>query len=282
MKKKIDSSMLPSWSYWQGYCVAHKDDDHILHGYTFPRPLEHWRNLTGKICPLCNGYENFAVNNQKFKSVYCLCTLLKRLDECTDVAEKYEVFSRPAKLDDLQPLGLNPLTDPILVNAKRFIKRWMQFPKEWIFIQGNTGSGKTHILRAIRTELGNLAFYISSDVFQHHLFASLKIENGTNELINALAGVPILLFDDWGLEHDNTWTTDVLSSIINTRYQDPFNYPVVMTTNLEIEKMFATNDINRRRIASRMQDAQYVKMLNFSALPDFRDATVQQQLEKAQ
>ena len=81
-------------------------------------------------------------------------------------------------------------------------------------------------------------------------------------MINFIATTPILLIDDWGMEHDNLWTTDTVASIINTRYSFADQLPTVLSFNYSRETLMASVSMAKKRIVSRIFDvnisARYV------------------------
>ena len=115
------------------------------------------------------------------------------------------------------------------------------------------------------------------DRFQRHLFAS-RDDNTVEQLIHTLAIAPILILDDWGLEHDSNWTTNSLASIVNTRYMNgPTSYITLMSTNLQVGELLNSPSLPLQRIASRMVDTEISDIFRLRQA-DFRSPVTQKQL----
>jgi len=149
----------------------------------------------------------------------------------------------------------------------RYLKNtWFNRPtNSWITMEGENGTGKTHIMRSIKTHFGGLCAYISADKFQQSLFTAVKNDKNKDEvaeLIDFVSTIPILLIDDWGMEHDNMWTTDTIASIINTRYSFADQLPTVLSFNYSRKTLMASVSMAKKRIVSRIFDvnisARYV------------------------
>lgn len=235
------------------------------------------------ICPICRDYRSFVVREEgkEEKSLYCICSTLRWIDEKSTSLSQFETPVQRKLLEDLRTIALpDPVAAKDLQILLKFLGTWLENPLEWMLIQGGPGVGKSHILAAIKTRLPYLVTYISAERFQQQLFAARTTENGVQDLVEALSLAPILLFDDWGLEHNSSWTTDTFAAIINRRYSHPEEWPTVVTTNIPISQLLEGSDISIKRIASRLADTQVSEIFRLRQV-DFRSPIAQQSIEKA-
>ena len=254
MKNNVDHiSRLESWILWRSKISK---DPEIYKGYKFPEPIQAWEKIFGSECPICHGGRSGYFGNDLSKKYYCICSTLEWLQSNYYALGKLETPFKYAKLSDLKPLGITPANDERLIELVEFVECWLMNPREWIVIQGGNGTGKTHILRAIKTQLGSLCAYISVDQFQRKLFAARTTDGAVEDLVDNLSKIPVLLLDDWGLEHDNSWTTDTIASIINTRYMYHHLFPTVITFNEKLENLLRLPDLSKKRILSRILDSE--------------------------
>lgn len=266
-------SRLQCYLLWKG--VYKERPGPLMEGLPFPCSKEAWVQKKGKICPICQDHHEIY---HEGKLIYCICEMLEWLDKEENKVEDYEVAVPYANIDDIKPYvirgyeGCEEETRTLLT----YLHKWVETPDRWMFIQGGTGTGKTTLLYALKTALGRMAYYTTSSRFQQFLFASLNTnreENSTQRLIDIMSTVPILLFDDWGMEHDNEFTTDTLSGIIDRRYSFADEFITVVTTNEEIGKNLISKNLPKRRIASRLADAHISNVFRLTQ-PDLRNPDV--------
>ena len=253
-----EATRLSSWIFWKKYLEKYPD---TLPGYKFPQSAMVFHNLYNGSCPIGS---DLTWDTPK-RRIYCICSMLDWLGKQHLETAGIEIPIAPASLDDLRnSKGYGDL----IKDVRKFIDN----PREWMVIQGGNGIGKTHILRAIKTELGGLALFISTDRLQQKLFSAQNKDDEVQRLIDTISTVPVLLLDDWGLEHRSSWTTDTIASIINRRYMFPRDLPTIVTTNSQMEYLAASPDLATKRIASRLLDVNiaqwYTVVMDDHRVPD--------------
>ena len=266
--------VMQAWLFWKDRYVKHPD---AFFGYHFPDSIAAWDKATGYgDCPFCKAWHLFPVPHSfgfEDDRVLCLCELLKYMDGKLKWGWPYETHVQPAYLKDLHPRKNNKVTssgnivvdrdsdaDVQLRNLLDDMKIWMEYPKTWLTITGEPGSGKTHILRAIKTQFPALSMFIDAASFQNDLFnARMDNDHPVQELVNILSSVPILLFDDFGLEHQSSWTLDTIAGIINNRYRNWKDFITVVTSNILVDTLADSSDIAMRRIGDRLVDGEVAR-----------------------
>jgi len=265
-------SMIKSWLHWEKMVEKYPER---LNGYIFPQPIEEWYAAMGAPCAICDGDSLQVVDlGEGPETIYCLCEVLLSLKESKETLFNYESPIQPAYMKDIVPLGLDPVYDNGLLDAKDYIEEWFGALNTWIVIIGTNGVGKTHIMRAIKTRLQSMCAFISVDRFQQSLFFAKNKDDKVDELITFLSTVPILLLDDWGIEHNSSWTTNTLASIINSRYNFAASLPTVISTNISQVNLITTTDYARKRIVSRIFDSKISATITLNG-SDYRSESVQ-------
>jgi len=245
--------------------------------YKFSQPIQVYEREVGPGCPFC---QNLQSVNFRGTVYFCICSTLRWLQQSHYDLHEYETPVRSASLDTLHPLGISPEGDKDLQFLLGDVRRWIVRPKGWMLIQGGNGSAKSHVLAAIKTSLDGLAAFVSVDRLQQKLFDALKDEGKVQELIQNLSTIPVLLLDDWGIEHETSWITDTLASIINRRYMYAEEFPTVVTTNTPMKDLLSTPNPARRRIVSRLIDSEKSTVYQLRN-PDYRSPIVQEQRRRS-
>ena len=255
-----------SYIFWMDILNTHPEK---LNNFKLgDNPKIYYKDWTGSDCKICHGMEYVQLKGTEHE-VFCFCSTLRWMEHQWLQNSYFQTLHQPAKLEDLIPISVpdeNAAKD--LRRLKEYLTKWIIYPKEWIWIQGGFGCGKSHILKSINTALPIASIYISSEDFQSKLFAARDQTNGVQILQDGLSSVPILLFDDWGLEYSKSdWTTTSFANIINSRNQFPKQYITVVTSNLASTELKSSGDVKIRRIVDRLTD------VNIATLWQLRQAS---------
>ena len=246
------------------------------------RPKENFSLLSGSrdalffrgngSCPFCNSTELYdfpvPITTGEYTSerVFCACMLFRLMDRVWDCESSYI----PARINELQmldnPKGAAKNTETIKYYFKQFVKGL----GKWIYLHGGYGSAKTHLLRAVKTNLRGLALYVNASDLSAKIYESLG-NHTLGDLENELASAPVLLIDDFGAEHGTDYLYSTLYRIVNRRYDRGVLSPTIITSNYTYSELAVSTNDNLKRIASRLSDMKLVIHLTSTQI-DYRGA----------
>ena len=222
----------------------------------------------GSTCPFC--YGSLAIEDTvSYGKSYCLCHLL---DYQRLLANELQRYCTPFDSNDVIPLRDMDTRDN--KNLKAAIESGIDFINElsfWLVILGPRGTGKTNILFNIAQKMGPMALYISADDFEHKLFEAVET-NTVTVMMNAFRRIPVLLFDDWGIEYGQvsgqkeSFVTAKLRGIINYRYSSWKEKLTVLTSNMTSGLLMKRDS----RLASRLHDHRRARLISLGNLSDYR------------
>lgn len=157
----------------------------------------------------------------------------------------------------------------LLDNAAQTAQKFASFPEGWLLFTGPRGSGKTHLAVAIageRVRQGQPVFFAFVPILLDHLREAYKPDSlvGSDELLEQIYDVPLLILDDLGAEKSSAWAEAKLYQIIVHRYEA--RLPTVITTATDVDDL----ENIRPQIASRLVDNMVVDWVPITA-PNYRD-----------
>lgn len=143
------------------------------------------------------------------------------------------------------------------------LKAWCNsnFKRKIIYLTGDTGTGKTHLLKCMANELinnGKLIKATSSYKMGQDFLKSYYSKDYSEKqaILNSYISPEVLFIDDLGTEtFDINITRSYLYTIINERIEN--NTPTVITTNLNL---FEFIERYGKRLGSRIADENTIKL----------------------
>lgn len=121
----------------------------------------------------------------------------------------------------------------------------------WLLLYGGTGCGKTYIAAAIANALidrdMNVIFTTLSE-----LERQLWDTDSKQAMFNRLTRCDLLVLDDLGAERKTDYMNELAFNVIDSRLR--CGLPCVITTNLSTQKLFTPDDMELRRIMSRVAE----------------------------
>lgn len=222
-------SWLDSWIFWRNRYTTPGQPPFNLLGYDERFPLR------GRSCPICN--DEYVLQDGKGGAVYCICQVLEWQDKLVTRYEDLRTDIGPAKLSDIRyPIGMPGEAVRTLKNAVDLAAQFVRSPKQWLVIVGAPGCGKTHILKAINTQLYPVSVYMASRDLEDKTHEYRKADD-MQELYRLLAFAPILLIDDVGMEYGGPLVKSMLDRIIDARYERWPDFPTIVTTNMSYDEL---------------------------------------------
>lgn len=214
------------------------------HGYTSSDIEPHF------MCPLCQD------TGQK-DGAMCTCLLneVKRMRRNAINMEgplflsRFESFSL-----DRYPLALPDCPQPprqsmeIVLNVCKNYALHFGPHSENLLLYGNAGLGKTHLALAVASQVldkGYDVIYVSAQSAFSQISAA-RYDAG-NELFNGMMDADLLVLDDLGTEHLDSYVLSRMYELINGRLH---RRPTIYTTNILSQEMF--NHRYTEKIASRL------------------------------
>jgi DNA replication protein DnaC len=258
-------SMVKSYIFWNWWFSQKLPALKKIEGYTWPEPLASYNNmLKGRPCPFCQSSQLFSLQTPTIldditiDGGYCICLLLNEMERTYQFESDYH----PETLMNFEELTAE--AKQIKTEVRHFAHR----PSSWYYLYGGYGSGKTHLLSAIKKRLRGLALYITATDLNGLVFTATA-EHKLDDLLSEIIDAPVLLLDDLGTEHASDYLYTAIYTIINTRYIKRNLAPVFVTSNLSQAQLMASSNENMRRVGSRLNDRQLVIPL-VSTQSDYR------------
>lgn len=213
-----------------------------------------------RVCPICNG--DLIVHEKNLGVVYCMCYVVRWMREAGSVLDPYRsAVNQSLRIGNFST-KINGYSSTLTDARNRFLE-FVNSPEKWIFIFGNTGSGKSHLLQATASALSPIALYITAyDIARY----ARDIDGNIERAISTIERAPILILDDYGIQKDTEWLTSMISRIIDFRYIRRFELPTIVSSNYNLSQISMID----QRIASRLSDIKLVDRIDFSQIPDYR------------
>ena len=140
--------------------------------------------------------------------------------------------------------------------AKRYVDNFDTFYKDGkgLLLLGGVGTGKTYIACMIANALIDKGYPILVTNFARVL-STLQGTFDKQNYLDSLNRFKLLVIDDLGSERDTGYAKELVFSIIDSRYRS--GLPMIITTNLSLQKMATETDIAYKRVYDRVLERCY-------------------------
>lgn len=155
---------------------------------------------------------------------------------------------------------------PTLAGIKKAVRDWaMRVYKQsdgrrWLYLCGACGCGKTHLCAAAANGLraaGVSVLFMTTPALLGALRGMMNAQRSdtdrTEEFIQQLSVVPVLVLDDLGTEKLSDWSESVLFRIIDSRWTT--RRPLLVSSNLTPDR------IGSDRLDSRLSDVRLSEVI---------------------
>ena len=193
---------------------------------------------------------NLSIHNGDIHVFYTKCNQLINEEQQAELAKMVTSMYIPKNLlnADITSIDLDNDNGDIDEARTKVVEWILEFkdsfletkvlPSKGLYLYGQFGVGKTHILATIANEFAKLNVP-SLIVYTPELFRELKANMGQANLESRLENikkVPILMFDDLGSEMISAWVRDeILGSILQYRMANEL--PVFISTNFTYDEL---------------------------------------------
>lgn len=135
--------------------------------------------------------------------------------------------------------------------CRKYVDQWDEVRKDnlGILFYGSVGTGKTFLAHAIANALIDKCVDVIVTNFSRILNTLQACKDRQREL-DALNSYSLLVIDDLGAERSSDFAREMVYSVIDQRGQ--VGLPLIVTTNLSIDEMQNTQDMQLRRIYDRL------------------------------
>lgn len=214
-------------------------------------------------CHKCHTKKQTEVNilgNIRRPMCLCKCQAEKRAAE----EEEYKRREFEQKVNEMRRKGFpeaemrnwtfsnDDLTnEKITKAAQRYVDNFSELRKsgKGLLLYGNTGTGKTYTACEIANALIDKGYPVLVTNFAR-ILNTLQGTFEKQEYIDSFNSYQLLVIDDLGIERDTAYAKEQVFNIIDSRYRS--GLPMVITTNLTMEKIKNPEDIENRRIYDRI------------------------------
>lgn len=190
----------------------------------------------------------------------CKCEAAKRAAE----EEERERRKFEARVKELRRMGF-PETDmqnwtfanddlaneKITRAAQRYVDNFGELRKtgKGLLFYGNTGTGKTYAACEIANALVDKGYPVLVTNFAR-ILNTLQGTFEKQEYIDDLNGFQLVVIDDLGIERDTAFAKEQVFNVVDSFYRS--KKPMIITTNLTMDKIKNPEDIENRRIYDRI------------------------------
>lgn len=136
--------------------------------------------------------------------------------------------------------------------VKRFVERFhAREPMEWLLLYGDIGVGKSYAAAAVVNMLIDKGFsgrFTTLSEIERELWGA----EHKSRVYESLRLCDIMVLDDLGAERDTEYMQEIMYNVIDQRLRA--NKPMIVTTNLDQKAIMQPQDVNRKRIMSRLME----------------------------
>ena len=194
---------------------------------------EGWTDDEGR-CKRCNGTGWIIKNGPEAHAMRCICW---GRGTTTTLLEQARIPSRfkGCRLDNLKTYDNHDLKNAI-ARATGFAEAFPE-SREGLLISGPTGIGKTHIavgvLKHVIVKRHTRGLYYDTRDLLRSIRRTYDPAAGPQEVdvVDPVIKTELLILDDLGAERATSWVHDMMTTIINTRYNE--QRPIIATSNYE-------------------------------------------------
>lgn len=191
----------------------------------------------------------------------CKCASERREKE----KQEYEERERRRRVDELRKMGFpksdferctfendDGANERITEAMRRYVENFPKLRKtgKGLLLYGDTGVGKTFYAACVANALMEKEYGVLMTNFTYIVRVMQKSFEDAQRYFDRLNDAPLLILDDLGVERNTEYMQEQVYNIVDSRYRS--GKPMIITTNLTIEEIKKTDNIERKRIYERI------------------------------
>lgn len=196
-------------------------------------------------CPICDDTSRWGGESMDY---HCLCYVMDEIQALDEALSPYRTIAAPASLNDFKLWGNDEEKESLKI-ALAYVRNFVAAPRNWLYLYGGYGCGKTHMMRAAAAEFGPAALYITAGDFEAKLYRAMDSRGDLSAMLGEIERVPVLLYDDFGADYGSDFVKAKFRQIVDFRYGQKL--PLMVTSNMTPTYAYHTYD---GRTASRLFD----------------------------
>ena len=214
-------------------------------------------------CGICNTPKQTEITAfGKTVHPYCLCKCAKEKRDAKDQERKQAELDN--KIKELRRQGFPDAemmqwtfanddmeNEQITKAMKRYVENFPELHKQGkgLLLYGSVGRGKTYAACEVANALIDKGYSVLVTNFSR-ILNTLQSTFEKQEYIDSLNKFALLVIDDLGIERSTEFAKEQVYNIIDSRYRA--GLPMIITTNLSIDKIKNPTDIENGRIYDRI------------------------------
>lgn len=147
----------------------------------------------------------------------------------------------------------NGENQPIIEKAKRYVRNWEEMSEKnlGLCFFGSVGTGKTYAAACIANALIDKGIRVVMTDFSRIINDMQSFDTGNkNAYIDDICNSSLLILDDLGAERQSDYALQIVEQVVDKRYK--VKKPLILTTNIPLEKIKNPEDTKYCRIYSRI------------------------------
>lgn len=144
----------------------------------------------------------------------------------------------------------------IIQRAKGYVEKFPEMREQGkgILLFGTVGTGKTFAAACIANALIDRGYKVLTTNFSR-IANKLQDQRDRQEYLDSLNDFDLLILDDLEAERQTDYMSEIVHSVINSRYNAAL--PLIVTTNATAEEIKNPTEIRKERVYSRILEMCY-------------------------
>ena len=198
------------------------------------------------------------LKQKKYKKGKKLIEKIRSIKDCG-----IDKIYRNKTFNNFDRLKNSEILDAVLKYAREFRKNKAE--GTGLFLEGGTGTGKTHLLAAIIDYIARLyKRYLEPGDLIYRKVSNLISEIGdsllsapSKDVINRYKTVPVLFLDDLSYRNLKEWARDMIDEIIDYRYKNKLSIIITTSEKFILLSKKTQKTIRDRCVQGSLEDGDY-------------------------